>query len=242
MTDLRAPEQLLDADAPCPQGLCDGSGFIVDEDSRLARECACRPLRVSRRRAKVLRRGVPKRYRGVGFDRPPISSMPEPVVRPVRQYVRRLDDMLAQGRGLWLFGNPGTGKTTLAMLVSSAAIDAGYSVAIYSMPRLLAEIRETYDDDSPQGYVEFLDRLAAVDLLHIDDLGAENPSAWVLEQLYAIINARYEEERALLITTNIEDPVKVAEQIGQRTVSRMEEMCTLLPLFGQDARQSWFSV
>jgi DNA replication protein DnaC len=241
VSDLRLPEQLLDADAPCPQGLCDGSGFVIDEASRLASECACRPLRVSRRRAKVLRRAVPKRYRGVGFDRPPISSMPEPVVRPVRQYVRRLDDMLAQGRGLWLFGNPGTGKTTLAMLVSSAAIDAGYSVAIYSMPRLLAEIRETYDDDSPQGYVEFLDRLAAVDLLHIDDLGAENPSPWVLEQLYAIINARYEEERALLITTNIEDPVKVAEQIGQRTVSRMEEMCTLLPLFGQDARQSWFA-
>ena len=44
--------------------------------------------------------------------------------------------------------------------------------------------------------LDFLDRLTAVDLLHIDDLGAENRTDWVLEQLYSIVNARYEAERA----------------------------------------------
>ena len=42
-------------------------------------------------------------------------------------------------------GDAGTGKTTLAMLVSKAALDAGHSVAIYSLPQLLARIRRTYD-------------------------------------------------------------------------------------------------
>ena len=32
---------------------------------------------------------------------------------------------LAEGRGLWLFGDTGTGKTTLAMLISKAALEAG---------------------------------------------------------------------------------------------------------------------
>ena len=50
--------------------------------------------------------------------------------------------------------------------------------------------------------VAFLDRLAAVDLLHIDDLGAENTTDWVLEQLYSIVNTRYEDERAMIVTTN----------------------------------------
>ena len=243
MTDIRdtpqAPGdgQRLGRGAPCPHGRCDGSGFVVDEAMRLAQPCRCRAQRVSRRRAQSLQAVVPKRYRGVGFDRPPIAGMPETVVRPVRQYVRKLGEMLARGRGLWLFGNSGTGKTTLAMLVSKAAIDAGHSVAIFSMPRLLAEIRDTYDEDSDLSYVAFLDRLVAVDLLHIDDLGAENPSPWVLEQLYAIVNARYEDERAMLVTTNLDDPQQLADQIGTRTVSRMEEMCTLLPLFGEDKRR-----
>ena len=81
---------------------------------------------------------------------------------------------------------------------------AGYSVAIYSMPRLLNEIRRTYDEGSDSSYIELLDRLSEVDLLHIDDVGAEKSSEWVLEQLYAIVNARYEAQRAMTITTNLD--------------------------------------
>ena len=69
--------------------------------------------------------------------------------------------------------------------------------------------------------LDFLDRLAAVDLLHIDDLGAEHRTDWVLEQLYSIINARYEDERSTLITSNL-GPDELAEQLGERIVSRLE--------------------
>jgi uncharacterized cupin superfamily protein len=106
------------------------------------------------------------------------------------------------------------------MLVSKAALDAGRTVAIYSLPRLLAEIRTTFDEDADRSYVALLDRLTAVDLLHVDDVGAEKTSPWVLEQLYALVNARYEEERSVLITTNL-DREALAEQIGARTVSRL---------------------
>ena len=57
----------------------------------------------------------------------------------------------------------------------------------------------------------------------------------MLEQLYAIVNARYEDERAIVITTNL-DREELAEQISERTVSRLEEMCEVLPLYGADAR------
>jgi DNA replication protein DnaC len=81
-----------------------------------------------------------------------------------------------------------------------------------------------------------LDRLTAVDLLHIDDVGAEKTSPWVLEQLYSIVNARYEGGRAIVITTNL-DHEQLREQIGARTVSRLVEMCgDPLPLFGDDRR------
>jgi DNA replication protein DnaC len=221
---------------PCPFGRCDGSGFVIDDVTRVATPCRCRPARVERRRARRLSAVIPRKYRGVSFDRAPVTDMPEPQVRIVRRFVSALDDNLAAGRGLWLHGTVGTGKTTLAMLVSRAALDAGRAVAIYSLPRLLAEIRATFESPGEGSYVSFLDRLAAVDLLHIDDVGAEKTSEWVLEQLYAIVNARYEEERSIVITTNLERDA-LAAQITERTVSRLEEMCTLVPLFGEDARR-----
>jgi DNA replication protein DnaC len=223
------------APGPCPLGVCDGSGFVVDEDVRVAVPCSCRPQQVERRRARSLSAVIPRKYRGVSFDRPPVTEIAEPVVRSVRRYVSDVNERLDAGDGLWLEGDVGTGKTTLAMLVSRAALDAGRSVAIYSLPRLLSEIRATYDADSEGSYVDFIDRLARVDLLHIDDLGAERSNPWVLEQLYAIVNARYEDERSILITTNL--PLdELAEQVTERTVSRLKEMCDVLPLYGADAR------
>jgi DNA replication protein DnaC len=220
----------------CPYGLCDGTGFVVDEATRVAQPCRCRPQRVERRRARSLSAVIPKKYQGAAFERPPVTEMPGPQVQVVRRFVRDIDTNLDEGRGLWFYGSVGTGKTTLAMIVSRAALDAGRSVAIYSLPRLLAEIRATFESDSEGSYVGFLDRLAAVDLLHVDDVGAERTSDWVLEQLYAIVNARYEEERSVIITTNLERD-ELVEQIRERTVSRLEEMCTLVPLYGEDARR-----
>ena len=106
------------------------------------------------------------------------------------------------------------------MLVSKAALDAGHSVAIYSVPHLLAEIRDTYDrDPGERSYMDFFNRLAAVDLLHLEDVGAEKQTDWVLEQLYSLINERYEQQRSILVTTNLPFE-KLEEQIGQRTASR----------------------
>ena len=219
----------------CPFGLCDGSGMVVDEERRVATACRCRGQIVGERRARGLSNAIPRKYRGVSFDRPPLTEMPAATVQVVRAFVRNLDQRLAQGRGLWLYGDVGTGKTTLAMLVSKTALEAGRSVAIYSLPRLLAEIRDTYEEGSRHSYTDLLDRLAEVDLLHIDDVGTEKTSPWVLEQLYAIVNARYEEQRSIVLTTNL-DRDALAEQINPRTVSRLEEMCEELPLFGADHR------
>ena len=215
----------------CPH--CDGTGFVVDEATNTARDCTCRPLRISQRKAAKLEARIPDRYRGVSFDREPIVSMPDPVVRPVRSFTRRVDEKLDQGRGLWFAGDVGTGKTTLAMLVSKTALAAGRTVAIYSVPRLLNLVREAMV--SEQGKLEFLDRLGTVDLLHLDDLGAQTQSEWVLEQLYSIINTRYEDQRSIVVTSN-EFPDELASEIGERTVSRLSEMCDVLPLQGPDRR------
>jgi DNA replication protein DnaC len=218
----------------CAFGLCDGSGFLYDEATNTATDCRCRAQRITRAKARNLSAVIPRRYRDVAFERPPVTDIDPGIVRAVRDYTVRVDEHLQAGRGLWLMGPPGTGKTTLAMLVSKAALEAGHSVAIYSLPRLLNEIRDTHRAE--RSHVDLLDRLTAVDLLHVDDVGAERSTDWVLEELYSIVNARYEEQRSMLITTNIMDRDELCEQITPRTVSRLTEMCDELPLLGHDRR------
>jgi DNA replication protein DnaC len=255
----------------CPLGLCDGSGFVVEETTNTATDCRCRASRIARKRAASLEGRVPKRYRGASFDRPPVLGMPEPVVSAVRSYVRNLNARVEEGRGMWLVGDVGTGKTTLAMIVSAAALEAGHSVAIYSLPRLLNLIRDEVGTDN--SLLDLLDRLSSVDLLHIDDLGAQHTTPWRLEQLYSIVDARYQAGRPIVATTNLMPPDlakqmgrqilttvtedgdgqtsaertvvsnDASEVVGQRIVSRLVEMCgDPLPLFGEDKRRRYYDV
>jgi DNA replication protein DnaC len=121
-------------------------------------------------------------------------------------------------------------------------MEADRTVAIYSLPRLLAQLRETYQDDARFSLNELIDRLTAVDLLHVDDVGAEQTSPWVLEQLYTIVNTRYEDGRAILLTTNlvtIAGDEALEAQIGARTVSRIYEICgEAKTMFGEDKRKA----
>lgn len=228
------------AEQACPLGVCDGSGWILGPED-VARPCECREQRMKRGRVRGVASVIPPRYRGVSFDRPPVSDMTHhaetrEAVGRARAFIKDLDSNLDAGHGIWLFGDTGTGKTTLAMLISKEALAKGHSVAIYSLPKLLARIRRTYDGE-PGGdsYSAFFKRLTSVDLLHIDDFGAEKRSDWVLEQLYALVNERYEDERSVMLTTNLTVD-KLEDQIGRRTVSRLTETCEQVPLFGSDRR------
>lgn len=232
----------------CPLGVCDGSGWILGPED-VARPCECRAERLRKGRSRGVASAIPARYRGVSFDRPPVSDMARDmtsrhVVQAARDFCENLDRNLEQGNGLWLMGDTGTGKTTLGMLVASQALAAGKTVAVYFTPKLLNRIRQTFQEaDSENAYTTFFDQVTSVDLLYIDDLGSERHTDWVVEQLYAVINERYESQRSVLVTSNARGDVgageqELREQIGARTVSRLIEMCgDPLPLFGPDHRE-----
>ena len=220
----------------CSEGVCDGSGWVL-EDGEEARPCECRRQRINRATSRRMGTGIPRRFRGVSFDRNPVRELDDTVLSDAKRFVRKIEANLAAGHGRWYAGDVGTGKTSLAMLISKAAIESGHSVAIYSVPRLLADIKQTYDEGSGHSYTELFKRLCEVDLLHLDDLGAEKRTEWVLEQLYSIVNERWQSERSIVVTTNIVELNDLRDQVGARTVSRLEEICgKAIPVMGRDLR------
>jgi DNA replication protein DnaC len=192
-------------DRGCPLGECDGSTWILEEETGQARPCRCREQRIRQAASGGVGTGIGRRFLEVSFEREPIASLDPVVLRRVRAFVRSIEDNLEAGRGLWFDGPVGTGKTSIAILVAKAAKEAGRSYAVYPVPRLLAEIKRTFDRDASDSYLGFFRRLCSVDLLVLDDLGAEKQTEWVLEQLYSIVNERWQDRRSIVVTTNIPD-------------------------------------
>jgi DNA replication protein DnaC len=96
-----------------------------------------------------------------------------------------------------------------------------------------------------------------VEVLVLDDLGASKPSAWVLDIIGLVLNARYNERRVTILTTNYFDEAAhaepaprspsgqrvavredaLADRIGARMRSRLYEMCRTVELFAPDFRR-----
>ncbi len=231
-------------DYACPFGECEGSGFVIDEETDTAVPCRCRDGRIARARSRSLAHEIPKEFQGLALDREPVreilSKLPSQQASEYREFCARISDRLDEGRGLWFLGDRGTGKTSLAMLISIHALRARRTVGIYTAPKLLEAIRRTYDERSQIDLTEMLERLRAVDLLHIEDLAVPRTTEWVLEQLYSVIDDRYQDRRSVIFTADVERVTDLADRIGYRTMSRLVDLCgEPILMRGADFRAEW---
>jgi DNA replication protein DnaC len=105
--------------------------------------------------------------------------------------------------GLLFVGPPGVGKTHLAVGVLMELIER-YRVhgRFAEFTALIHQIQSTFDPGSPESKREILDPLVNAELLVLDELGAQQPTPWVRDVLYLIINHRYTRRLPTLFTTN----------------------------------------
>jgi DNA replication protein DnaC len=230
----------------CP--LCDDTGWRPVEEQGVRRVARCDCWREQVGQHRLGDANIPKRYLHCTFDN--FSSYNESLARAL-DVARRLPDRFERaaareqvGRGVFLDGQPGVGKTHLAVAVLKAIIaKSNASGLFYDTRDLLRVIRSTYDPSIRTTELQVLRPVMNVDVLVLDDLGAEKTSEWVEETMNLIVNTRYNERRMTLFTSNYldvpddTDPNSLLFRIGHRMRSRLHEMCDFIEMDGADYRE-----
>lgn len=207
-----------------------------------SRDCSCLEQRRQAGRQEEWDRRLAaarlrKKYRQRNFDNFEVTENNRVAYEAAREYARSFAVCAQSGRSLVLVGGVGRGKTHLAAAVLQEVLRQGYQGIFIVAVELLNEIRDSYARDS-RAEGRLMSMVKETDLLVLDDLAAaERFTEWERGKIYELINARYEEEKPMVITTH-RTISWVEERLGKKVVDRLLEMSGELTLLdGENYRE-----
>jgi DNA replication protein DnaC len=101
----------------------------------------------------------------------------------------------------WLViaGGYGSGKSTRGALALRDRAEQGFVGLYVAVPDLLAKLRTGVADGNVEAYIE---GFRAAPVLFLDDLGVEKDTDWTHEVLFRILDHRFAQRAATIVTTN----------------------------------------
>jgi DNA replication protein DnaC len=250
--------------------LCRGTGWklVARADGAAGKVAVACDCGMEERAARVVERSrVPKRYEHCDFESYVTDLADGKTWTAQHAQSLKQAKVLAQGfvrdypasaeKGLLLMGPSGVGKTHLAVASLKELSRRGHAGLFCDYRELLKEIQASYNPASESTEMGILEPVRTAEILVMDDVGASKPSAWVLDIIGLVLNARYNERRVTILTTNYLDEVpnadpparmpggqrvavredSLADRIGARMRSRLYEMCRTVEVFAPDFRR-----
>jgi DNA replication protein DnaC len=220
---------------------CYGTGMEV-VPGKGARRCRCR---AEEARAKLVEAArIPRRYERCSLSNYRPAKGNGSQLLAFNHSHRLVVEYPAVDRGLLFIGPVGVGKTHLSAAILHELMGRkGVPCLFYELGALLGEIQDSYNHVSQTSESRVLAPVYQTEVLVLDELGATKPTDWVRDTMMQIINARYNERRLTIFTTNYLDARHHAteetleDRIGVRLRSRLYEMCKTVVVEGDDYRR-----
>ena len=155
---------------------------------------------------------VPRLYKDANFENfnPQIyrnmesKQLGSMALTQAKGYVGKFGVFEEHGFGLYLYSEArGCGKTRLASTIANELTAKGIRVKFESAGRILSEIQKTWDDKNVSE-TTILKKYIEPRLLIIDDFGARSGKDWMDEKFLMIIDARYQDSKPTIFTSNYE--------------------------------------
>ena len=147
-------------------------------------------------------------------------------------------DFIRQGQAVLITGASGTGKSYIASALGTNACLAGYRVLYLGMAKLLEKLQLARIDGTIAAY---FDKLAALDLLIIDDFGMKQLDGQQLLDFMEVIEDRHARHSTIIISqlpiSNWYDVLERNATIADAILDRLVKTSHRLELKGESFRK-----
>ncbi len=181
--------------------------------------------------------GMPPRFANKSFESYRAETeQQKKYLENCQQYAHDFPKHLKSGDGLMLLGNPGTGKTHLAVATLNHVIQHHGEAGLYTTAaRMFRRIKDTYKS-SDETESQAIEAFASPALLVLDEVGVSFGSDSELNYLFDIMNERYEQCLPTIIVSNVQ-PGELGQWVGDRVVDRLRECSKLMVFNWESARR-----
>ncbi|PWK31780.1 ATP-binding protein [Pseudomonas sp. OV226] len=221
---------------PCKQ--CQFRGLRVAAVGSSEHSQALAHLSAERVNSALVGSGITPRFAGSMFANYRVDNSAMGQALAICQgYANDFEDHYRAGRNLLLCGNVGTGKTHLASsIVQQVVRQLGAVAVITSAAEIIRVFKGSMDRDAGYSERDVIAELADLDLLVIDEVGAQAGTAYELAMLHEVFDRRYQLVRPTVVVSNM-DAKGLGQYIGERALDRLRENKALLAGFTWDSER-----
>lgn len=137
-------------------------------------------------------------------------------------YAEHFADRRRAGTCLVFVGRSGTGKSHLAIGIASHIMRAGYGALYCNVYDAVRAIRDTWSRGASRSEEDVLRRFTSIDLLILDEVGAPMVNGGEQNELFKMINRRYERVAPTLVISN-QNRDGLLASLGERAFDRLRE-------------------
>lgn len=149
-------------------------------------------------------------------------------------FVTRFENFAEHGMCMYIWSKArGSGKTRLASTIANELTAKGIRTKFASASELLSEIQSSWDDKEISTH-KIITNYIAPKLLIIDDLGEKGGKEWINNNLFLIIDKRYQEKKPTVFTSNFDI---MDLPLDTRLTDRLSEICKNINLPNESVRQ-----
>lgn len=164
-----------------------------------------------------------------------------PVIKWLKDFIKNYQKEI---KGLYLNGNFGCGKTYLISATFNELAKKNIKCAIIYWPEFLRDLKSSFDS----GYNEKYEYIKKIEVLLIDDIGAEDVTGWSRDEILGtILQYRMQEHKTTFFTSNLtleeleshfantKNGVEIVK--ARRIIERVKQLTVDMTMLGENLRK-----